>query len=71
MYGCSPGTEPSHRTFYNDGNVSVSMLSNKLAAGHVWLLSTGNVATGLGNESLILINLNLNSHMGVAGFMLD
>lgn len=71
MYGCSPGTEPSHRTFHNDGNVSVSMLSNKLAAGHVWLLSTGNVATGLGNESLILINLNLNSHMGVAGFMLD
>lgn len=35
----------SNRTFYNDRILLKSVLSNMVATGHVWLLSTWNVAS--------------------------
>lgn len=38
--------------------MEISMLSNRLATSHMWLLNTGNVAMNLETESLILFNFN-------------
>ena len=63
---CSRAALPN-RTFWDDGTDLYEVLPNMVATSQMWLLSTWNMASA--NEklnfkfNLILISLNLNSHM--------